>query len=568
MATLTKYALQLAITFGLLSGTSALAQNLVPQSANIPDSAGQPVYGGQMNAAWQTPAADAPVIQRLPTVAAFDSFNPPGESISAPQPWQSPSSSILPVNAAGPPTDSQRLSDLEKRYEDLQKQVKASAAKPAAKGSEFPSFKITGFTQLDTAFYGQTTKNIATVGNAQDGTGFRRARLAVQGKVAEFTAYQVEMDFATAGHPSFFDTYIDQSNLPYLGTFRVGQYCQPFSVDALTGFRNLTFLERSLPFLAFVPFRRVGMQFSNTSENQHTTWATSIFRTGGFNNAPLGDNRFATDIGDQGGYSFSGRTTHLLMYDEPAQDRYLWHIGASYDYSQLGANTATGSTSNVPFYQAKTSPEFGPLGNSETSQSFGQAFAATPVFVDSGRYAANNFNLFGFETVYQAGPLGITAEFMGTVVDSQVAGPIFYHGAYVQAAYRLTGEHRIYDKRNGTLGKIIPYTDFFSLTRGRRGIYGWGAWEVAGRLSYVDIQNPAALNGHYYVTATNLYTGATTPGTGTLTDTTFGVTWFLNAYTKCQFNWIHAFLDNKSSNPVTQGQSFANLFVGRFQVDF
>ena len=70
----------------------------------------------------------------------------------------------------------QRLTGMEREkikeeYEELQKQVKTSAAKPATKGSEFPNFKITGFTQLDTAFYGQDSKNIATVGNAQDGTG-------------------------------------------------------------------------------------------------------------------------------------------------------------------------------------------------------------------------------------------------------------------------------------------------------------------------------------------------------------------------------------------------------------
>jgi phosphate-selective porin OprO/OprP len=499
--------------------------------------------------------ADAAIFQ--PPQAAARVALPSDVDPFAPQAFEVETvSAQLPV----PPTADGAIEQLQRRLADVEKQLKKrdEADKKAAdkkKAEEFPSFKVTGFTQLDGVVFNQDPTNIATVGNAQDGVGFRRARFAFVGKVAEFTNYMFEFDFANAGHPSFFDVWVEQGNLPYLGTVRGGQYCQPFSVDALTGFRNLTFLERSLPFLAFVPFRRVGFMAYNQSEDQMTQWAYSVFKTGGFNNAPLGDDRFATDIGDKGGYSFSTRATHLLKYDELAPDRYLWHIGGGFDYSRLGANTAAGSPSNVPYYQARTTPEFGPLGNSEVSQTFGQAFATNPIFIDTGRYPADSFNIYGLETVYQHGALGVTSEFMATTVDSTV-GPIFYHGAYVQAAYRLTGENRVYDKKTGTLGKIIPYTDFISLTKGRRGIHGWGAWEVAARYSYLDLHNPVALNGHYL-------NGTSAAGTGLLQDSTVGLTWFLNTHCKVQFNWIHAMLDN-----TAKGYSQADLFCSRLQVDF
>ncbi len=419
----------------------------------------------------------------------------------------------------------------------------------------FPTFKITGFTQLDGGWFSQEAQNMATVGNMQDGVGFRRARLAVVGKAAEFTNYMFEIDFATAGRPSFFDVWAEQANLPYLGTLRAGQYVQPFSVDAMSGFRHLMFLERSLPFFAFVPFRRVGVEAFNASEDERTNWGYSVFRTGGFNNAPLGDSRFALDIGDAGGYSFSTRLTQLVYYDDAANDRYLWHIGGSYDYSRLGANTALGSATTVPFYQARTTPEFF-LGFAENvPATFGPAtaFAGTPSFVDTGRYAANSFNLFGLETVYQSGPTSVQAEWMGTVVDSAV-GPIFYHGAYAQIAYRLTGEHRVYYKKLAALGNVVPDTDFISLKPG--GIVGWGAWEIAARWSFVDLRNPASLNGHYLA-------GTSATGNGTLNDSTLGATWFLNANTKIQFNWIHAMLENK-----VKGFSDADLFVSRLQLSF
>ncbi len=464
----------------------------------------------------------------------------------------------------------QRVAELEKQLQ-TNKEAKAKETKEAEakKKPSFPNFRVTGFTQLDTAYYSQSDENIATVGDAQDGTGFRRARIAVTGQVAEHTNYQVEMDFATAGRPSFFDTFFEQTEIPYLGAVRVGQFCQPFSVDSLTGFRNLTFLERSLPFLAFVPFRRVGISSAHLSGDEQTQWTYSVFRTGGFNNAPLGDDRFATDFGDVGGYSFSTRATHLLWYEPCANDRHLWHIGGGYNFSVLGANDAFGSGtagnagSPRPFYHARTTPEFGPIGYPELGGSFGNAVNGTPIFVDTGRYEAHDFHLFGLETVLQDGPVGFTAEYMATIVNS-VTGAVPYQGGYLQIAYRLTGEHRAYDKKTGTLTKLVPENDF--VTIGKKGIGGWGAWEIAARYSIVDLRNPDDLDGHYYVSATNTFTGSAAvgaQGNGVLQDTTLGLTWFLNAHTKLQVNWIHAMLENE-----VRGFSDADLFVGRAQIDF
>ena len=505
--------------------------------------------------------------------APVDSSVPPRSNFVSPQVLKGAAESVekeqaTPLTADDLPSDSRRIGALEQAYEDVLDRLQSfSAPQP----DTFPSHKLTGFTQLDTAYYSQTPNSKATIGDAQNGTGFRRLRLAVRGKVAEFTSYQLEVDFATAGRPSFFDNYIDQGNLPYFGTVRVGQFCQPFSVDSLTGFRNLTFMERSLPFLAFVPFRRIGVQSSNLSDDEMTTLTYSGFRTGGFNNQPLGDNRFGVDFGDGDGYSFSTRMTHLLFYDEPANDRYLWHFGGGYNFSQLGRNSGTassGTTGNAgggpaPFYQTRVLPEFGPLGDIEIGPSFGSALNTTPLILDSGKYEASSFNLYGLESVAQYGPWGFTAEWMATQVNS-VAGPVYYNGAYAQVAYRLTGEHRVYDKKTGTLTKLHPFTEFIPLSRD--GIHGWGAFEVGARWSYVDILNPAALDGHYYNSATNTFTGSAATGAagnGAANNATLGGTWFLNSFTKVQFNWIHSMLNNRA-----KGYSLMDLFVTRFQVDF
>jgi phosphate-selective porin OprO/OprP len=445
-----------------------------------------------------------------------------------------------------------RISSLESAWDKFEDQL---AAERAAK---FPSAKLTGFTQLDSYTISQSELNKATVGNAQNGIGFRRARLAVVGNVAAFTAYMMEVDFATAGRPSFFDMWVEQDNMPFLGALRVGQFLQPFSVDAMSGFRHLPFLERSLPFLAFVPFRRVGAMSSVNTPDERTYLAYSFFRTGGFNNAPEGDSRFATDIGDQGGLSFSTRVTNLVYYDPIAEDRYLWQVGASYNFSQMTGNSASGAR---PFFQARTGPEFGPIGDGIDTipPTFGPAsYAASnftpPFFIDTGRYLADTFNLFGLETVYQHNAFSAQAEFMATGVNS-VAGPIWYTGAYAEVMYRLTGEHRGYDRRLAALKNPMPFTNFITLRPG--GVKGWGAWEVAARLSYVDLRNPARLTPADYIAGTN------SSGNGTLTDSTLGMTWWWNYHTKLQFNWIHAMLNN-----TAKGFSTADNFVARIQVDF
>ncbi|MFO0903225.1 MAG: porin, partial [Pirellulales bacterium] len=364
----------------------------------------------------------------------------------------------LPTEADPPSTapnaPAGQLGLAEEHFVNLDSNLQAAA--PA--GPTFPTVRLSGFFHLDTGYFSQDANNRTTLGDIQDGTGFRRARLQAIGSVAEFTNYSIEFDFATAGRPSFMDVWGEQTHVPFFGNIRIGQYRQPFSMDALTSIKQLEFLERSLPFQAFVPFRRVGMMAYDKSENEMTAWAYGVFRTGGFLDAPVGDSRFATDIGDNGGYSFSSRVTHLLYYDEPAEGRYLLHAGASYDYSRL---TGHGDGITGDTYDARVIPEFfvgDPAGAGLTA-------AGTPFFVDTGRIPAKGFNMFGLEAAGQYGPAHFQAEYMGTLVDQTNGPSLYYDGAYIQGGYFLTGENRTYNRTVGAFDRVTPFTEFFSLGR-------------------------------------------------------------------------------------------------------
>jgi phosphate-selective porin OprO/OprP len=112
-----------------------------------------------------------------------------------------------------------------------------------------------------------------------------------------------------------------------------------------------------------------------------------------------------------------------------------------------------------------------------------------------------------------------------TPVEQQNADDPTFSGWYVESSYFLTGEHRPYRRQLGTFDRVIPFEDFFRVDTNRGVCTGLGAWQVAARLSHLDLDD------------------ATVAG-GTLTDATLGVNWYLNPFTRLQFNYIHAFLDD------------------------
>ena len=148
---------------------------------------------------------------------------------------------------------------------------------------------------------------------------------------------------------------------------------------------------------------------------------------------------------------------------------------------------------------------------------------------------------FGFESLLVHGPFSIQSESTLAAVNQMLGPQLHYWGAYSQASYFLTGESRPYDKKTGALDRLVPLRPFIH----EHGcLQGPGAWELAARWSTIDLNN-ANRNG------------------GQLTDLTAGLNWYLNGYTKLQFNYIHAMLDHP-----TLGNSQANIAGLRCQVDF
>jgi len=466
------------------------------------------------------------------------------------------------ISARQPPLpDPEQPGNLTKYLEDTEGRLRRLEGAARGKPPSWPQVRLSGFMQADMGIFSQSLASKADLGNIQNGAGFRRTRLQAVGKLSDFTAFSVEMDFAIAGRPSFLDVWGEQQNLPFFGTIRIGQFRQPTTLDGWTSIRHLDFLERNAAFQAFDPFRRLGIMAYNTSEDERTEWAYSVYGTGltfwngvGTTYATLNDTRYGTQLTDHGGVSTAIRASHLVFYDEPSEGRYLLHVGGGYNFSRLGGNPNSLGT-DASTYGSRPIPEFF-VGDITGG---GQTAAGTPSVIDSGRIRASTFNFWHTEIAANYGSFHFQNEWMLTTLN-QIGGPtIWMPGTYAQCGYFLTGESSAYNKQAGVLDyNVTPYSDFFGLGRGR-GIGGWGAWEVVARWTYVDL----TCHGANPIPPPTQPTPPS-PNFGVLNESTLGLNWWWNRYTRVQFNWIHSMPNYQN------GTGFApfDIFATRFQVEF
>lgn len=455
-------------------------------------------------------------------------------------------------DVAGPAPDEpgflQRLANLEE-----------SSKKSGEK--TFPIIRLSGFFHLDQGLFLQNPASRQVLGDIRDGVGFRRARLQAVGDLTEFTGFSIEMDFATAGRPSFMDVWGEQRELPFFGTIRVGQFRQPTSLDGWTSIRHLEFLERSAPFQAFDPFRRVGAMSYTVSEDERTMLAYSVYATGFtfFNGVDstygtIGDNRFAENLTDNGGISFATRASHLLYYDEPSEGRYLLHVGGGYNFSEIGGTGTTGPGART--YEARTIPEFF-IGDAGAA---GLTSGGVPFIVDTGRFLATNFHFYHGELAANYGPAHFQSELMGTSVNQMGGGMVNFWGMYAQTGIFLTGENTGYNKLAGVMDyNVKPYSPFFGMGRKKR-IGGWGAWELAFRWSYLDLSSTAIRQENYLPA---LVGPPPSPNPGILNEGTVALNWYWNANARVQFNYIRGLVNSNLYPNYAQ-----DVFATRFQIEF
>lgn len=403
------------------------------------------------------------------------------------------------------------------------------------------------------------------IGSLQDGVYFRRVRPFAEGVFWETGEYRLILAMENS---QFFGTGFDEfwvgaKDLPLIGSFRIGHVKNPIGLEAdmTASSRAMTFMERS----AYSEAIELNQNFGTGIWFGDAFWEQRATASCGFLRPDLGASS-GVFFGD-GQYMIQGRITGLPIYED--EGRHLLHLGIS-----GGWRDGTNNLANAPFadntIQLRAREELrddNPAGGGPSVV----INANSNRLIDTGIIASNEIFLTGLELLYIRGPMSFQSEYGWNWVDHAIgiapsptgfhpplAPPqnYMFHGGYMQLAYTLTGENRAYDKRMGTLareyfGKRGPYGTMW-ITRDEEGniISSWGAWEIAARYSYVD------LNSGF---GQNRIQG------GEMQGVTVAVNWYLNTNMTVNFNWVH---DYRYDLPAGSIPGTVNGYGARVQFQF
>ncbi len=341
---------------------------------------------------------------------------------------------------------------------------------------------IGGRIDVDNTFASGDSDAEDSVGNLEDGSEFRRTRLAMAGELYDKQIqWKAEYDFG-GGEADFQDVYVQLNQLPVIDNVRVGYFKEPLGLEQTQSSKTVTFLERALP-ADLTPGRSTGIGTTQTFADKRVSLQAGVFRDG--------TDSFGDADGD-GSAAVTARLSGLALY-QPDHQRLL-HLGAAVSHRSLDDD----------MLRFRARPEAHQLQR----------------FVDTGDFEADGVDIYGLEAAFVEGPFSAQAEYIRADVDSGSTGDPTFDGAYFYASYFLTGESRPYKKGAGALDRITPTEPF--ITKGET--KGKGAWEIAARWSTLDLEDADVTGGE-------------------LEDFTLGLNWYLSRNHRWMLNYVRAEMD-------------------------
>jgi phosphate-selective porin OprO/OprP len=344
-------------------------------------------------------------------------------------------------------------------------------------------FDLTGRIHYDLALYNGDDNDRD---GYPSGSHLRRAQVAVQGGVNDNWEYKVEFKVNEANTGS---NIVNEAYLAYTACknmwFAVGQISVPFSLEDWASSNNLPLMETPLPIQAFSPGFGLGLYGEWQYDNMFTFAAALYHPKHGVEQVAGGVT--PDDLTRRGSdpLALAGRLTFSPVHTAGE----VYHFGVSARTQGVHDKHNAVNFSTRPEVRARSTPAL--------------STNITPNTVE-------DFQVYGLEAAGQWGPLLVQGEYVRAEVDA--ASDLDYKGYYVSAAYVLTGEARKYDFASGTFLGVAPQS--------KR-----GAWEVAGRYSFVDLRDRGVV------------------GEGTEHDFTLGATWYVNKNVRFMGNYVHARID-------------------------
>ncbi len=340
---------------------------------------------------------------------------------------------------------------------------------------------------------------------ATDGTEIRRARFAISGKLYDDFKWTGEVDFADNA-TTIKDFWLGYNGLPQTKLY-IGQVKQPYSLDVEMSTNDIAFIERGIDTFLIQPFidRALGLRGEFSGDNWFI--ATGLF---GESVDPNKD--------DDEGWGTAGRVVVAPILTDDT----VLHLGVRGAYRQPSTN---GNSLRVK-------DETTHLSNLNV--------------VDTGNIAdVEDVVLVGGEAALAYGPAAVKAEYNEAYFNRRRSNAdLDFDSWRVEALLMLTGETRAdsYKMSAGEFKRVVPKENF-SISE-----CGSGAWELATRLSSLDLNDGAIAGGEEMV-----FTSA--------------LNWYLNPVVRLMFEWSRI-VDTDNSSALRKQADGIDIFQFRTQLAF
>jgi phosphate-selective porin OprO/OprP len=338
---------------------------------------------------------------------------------------------------------------------------------------------LTGDVQFDGGAYTDFHADSKAVGPRElsNGVNARRARIGVTGTADGSFGFALVYDAGNSSDQT--PKGIETAQIIYSGlhgaAFEIGYSNTYFTLDQATGSNDTLFLERASPSNIATNFNA-----GDSRSNAGVRFFGDRYWVGGYFTGPAsGDSHTLT--GERFG-AFQRVAVQALKGDD-----YTLHLGVGIDELLQAPNSGNG-TANTLSLSDQPELRIDPTTLLNTGTIGALANPVTGGSVVDVETAATYRNLFW------------QGEYYHYQVDRQGLSDAKFDGAYGEVSWTITGEHHVYNPQSAAYFRIVPKNPF-SLSHG-----GWGAWELAARVSYVDLDSnfqdgvalshsPAAVDG-------------------------------------------------------------------------
>jgi phosphate-selective porin OprO/OprP len=419
---------------------------------------------------------------------------------------------------------------------------------------------ITSRLHLDVGGYDYRPNTAATLPQALDnGFNARRARIGVLGKFMGDWNYALIYDFAgssdgfastasVGGTPVGFlpggglsgieNAYLSYTGFrPFGGRLAIeGGYMDiPYTLDEAMSSNDILFMERSS---AQVIATNIAANDARSTFGMR--WYNDVLWAGGYVTGPTaGAIHSASSINPNGTSEQLGAVARVAGQVITGKDAYgtdySLHLGADAEFL---IDPPHNFVTNAQSLTLSDRPEL--------------RIDPTAIVSTGAMQGVSGAQVYSAEVAGAYGPAFFQGEYFWYNVDrGELPGlpSVKFQGGYAQASYVLTGETHAYDPASGAYKGINPANPF-SLTGS-----GWGAWEIAGRVSTIDLNDQLA-------TANGVAGGRQTIYTA-------GLNWYVNRNIRFMLNYLHGDITKQASstNPADVGAKFDAVAM-RTQIAF